>query len=214
MYEFIALSQLMQEPAHGYLIAKIMNDIIGPYARISPGRLYPLLAKLEQSGLIEAAEEDAYEHQSNRQLHIYKITDAGRMRFRVLMNDVSSSPGEYRELFTFKVSAFNHILPYERLRLIDHYIAYCQANIFHKQTELEDMLRGVARYQQGLDSDYHRLDTHTLEYVVDVMEHLISTWEHELVWARDLRARELSHAEQDSTEHNSTLENEGKHIHG
>ena len=214
MYEFIALSQLMQGPAHGYLIAKIMNDIIGPYARISPGRLYPLLAKLEQSGLIEAAEEDAYDHQSNRQLHIYKITDAGRMRFRVLMNDVSSSPGEYRELFTFKVSAFNHILPYERLRLIDHYIAYCQANIFHKQTELEDMLRGVARYQQGLDSDYQRLDTHTLEYVVDVMEHLISTWEHELVWARDLRARELSHAEQASTEHNSTLENEGKNIHG
>lgn len=214
MYEFIALSQLMQGPAHGYLIAKIMNDIIGPYARISPGRLYPLLAKLEQSGLVEAVEVGAYEHQSNRQLHIYKITDAGRMRFRILMNDVSSSPGEYRELFTFKVSAFNHILPYERLRLIDHYITYCQANIFHKQTELEDILRGVARYQQGLDTDYQRLDSHTLAYIVDVMEHLISTWEHELVWARDLRARELSYIGQESTKNNSTLENEGKNIHG
>ena len=48
MYEFIILAQLMNGPAHGYLIAKIINDMIGPFARISYGRLYPLLAKLEE----------------------------------------------------------------------------------------------------------------------------------------------------------------------
>jgi len=37
MYEFIVLAQLMNGPAHGYLIAKIINDMIGPFARISYG---------------------------------------------------------------------------------------------------------------------------------------------------------------------------------
>src|SRR6266704_2197554 len=42
MYEFIVLAQLMHGPAHGYLIAKIINDVIGPYARLSYGRLQRL----------------------------------------------------------------------------------------------------------------------------------------------------------------------------
>jgi hypothetical protein len=39
MYELVILAQLMAYPAHGYLIAKIIND----NARLSSGRLYPLL---------------------------------------------------------------------------------------------------------------------------------------------------------------------------
>jgi DNA-binding PadR family transcriptional regulator len=41
MYELIILSLLMRSPAHGYLIAKIINDMFGPYTKISNGRLYP-----------------------------------------------------------------------------------------------------------------------------------------------------------------------------
>lgn len=52
MYELIILSLLMREPIHGYLISKIINDIIGPLAKVSHGWLYPRLAKLEQEGLI------------------------------------------------------------------------------------------------------------------------------------------------------------------
>ena len=57
MYELIILSILIREKAHGYLIASIINDIIGPYARISNGRLYPLLARLEELGMIVAVDE-------------------------------------------------------------------------------------------------------------------------------------------------------------
>ena len=35
MFEFIILAQLMNGPALFYLIAKIFNDMIGPFARIS-----------------------------------------------------------------------------------------------------------------------------------------------------------------------------------
>ena len=48
MYELIILALLRYHHFHGYLIAKIINDIVGPYAKISNGRLYPLLAKLEK----------------------------------------------------------------------------------------------------------------------------------------------------------------------
>src|SRR5215472_4008569 len=59
MYELVILGFLMRMPYHGYLIAKIINDMIGPFARLSNGRLYPLLAKLEQEGLISPAPEEA-----------------------------------------------------------------------------------------------------------------------------------------------------------
>src|ERR1700686_4266411 len=92
LYEFILLAQLMNGPAHGYLIAKIINDIIGPFARISYGRLYPLLAKLEENGLIAADIDTASRKQRDRQLRIFSITDAGRMRFQLLMNDTGLNP--------------------------------------------------------------------------------------------------------------------------
>ena len=52
MYEFLVLAQLSRHPMHGYLIAKIIGDIIGPYRRLQWGALYPLLARLEREGLI------------------------------------------------------------------------------------------------------------------------------------------------------------------
>lgn len=55
MYELIILSLLMRSPSHVYLIVKITNDQIGPWAKISSGTLYPLLTRMEQVGLIARA---------------------------------------------------------------------------------------------------------------------------------------------------------------
>lgn len=195
MYEFIILAQLMHGSAHGYFIAKIINDMIGPYARLSPGRLYPLLAKLEQSGLIAVDTRAQSEQQSDRQLRIYKITEAGRLRFSVLMRDTSSNPGEYQKLFPLKVCAFAFITVAERLRLIDHYIHYCQAHVLHQQAEAEDLVRDAPRLEQG-GPGYMRLDTYSIECAVNTMQHSIDQWRHELEWARSLRERELALLEQ------------------
>jgi DNA-binding PadR family transcriptional regulator len=191
MYEFIILAQLMHGPAHGYLIAKIINDMIGPYARLSPGRLYPLLAKLEQNGLIAPAPGAQGSQQGDRQQRIYKITEAGRMRFHTLMKDTSSNPGEYQRLFAYKVTAFAYIPPAERLRLIDHYMNYCQSHIFHLQGEAEALVEETALVAQ-LDFDYQRVDAYTLEIILNMMQHTIDQWQHELDWARGLREREVA----------------------
>ncbi len=198
MYEFIVLAQLMNGPAHGYLIAKIINDMIGPFARISYGRLYPLLAKLEQSGLIVAEQLSASGQLHDRQQRIFSITDAGRLRFQFLMNDTGLNPGEYQKLFAYKVTSFDHITPAERLRLIDYYINYCQTNIFHMRTESEDLLLRVVQvddlYNEApeLARGFPRLNPQRIESIVNVMQHYIDQWQLELDWARQLREKEVA----------------------
>src|SRR2546427_9826497 len=97
VYEFLILSHLMKNSAHGYLIARIINDMIGPYARVSNGRLYPLLAKLAQGGLIAVRTAPAATAPGDRQLRVYQITEAGRKRWRALMAVPTPNPGDATE---------------------------------------------------------------------------------------------------------------------
>jgi DNA-binding PadR family transcriptional regulator len=193
MYELIILSQLMLQPAHGYLIASIINDMIGPYARISNGRLYPLLAKLEKSGLIKPYTEAPVGQQSDRQLRSYKITEAGRKRFHALMMDTTSNPGEYQKIFLQKVSMFEFLKSSERLRLIDHYVNYCQAHVLHITAEADDLV------QKSPDWGPEWGPKH-LQAVLDVMQHMIDQWQLELNWAKALHERELAGIESSDSE--------------
>lgn len=182
MYELIILSLLMRTPAHGYLIAHIINDIIGPYAKMSNGRLYPLLARLEESGLIALDTEAAKEQQGERPARRYRITGAGQKRFHALMMDTTSNPGDYQRIFHQKAAALFWLQIPQRLFLIDHYINYCQAHILHLMTEGKDLARG----------DYHHFegDEFVLPATLDVMKHMAEQWRLEMAWAQRLRARE------------------------
>ena len=185
MYELLILSILMRGTAHGYLIASIINDIIGPYARLSNGRLYPLLSKLKELGMIVAIKKTGKNVKGDRNLRGYEITDAGRERFHELMMDTTSNPGEYRQIFLQKVSVLRFLKPAERLYLIDHYINYCQAHILHLTAEREDLVA-----HKGFE-----LGPVHLSSTLNVMQHLIDQWQLELDWARSLREQELSQAE-------------------
>jgi DNA-binding PadR family transcriptional regulator len=187
VYELIILAHLMRGPAHGYLIAKIINDMFGPFARISNGRLYPLLAKLEHSGLI-AVDLRNTGQQGDRQLRSYHITEAGRKRFHEIMMNTTSNPGEYQKFFQQKASYFEFLKPVERLRLIDHYLNYCQAHVLHLQAEVEDMLRQAPTWEPEWGG-------RRLEDVVNVMQHVIDQWQLELDWTKRLREREIAQIE-------------------
>ena len=188
MYEFLILSHLMKNSAHGYLIASIINDIIGPYARLSNGRLYPLLARLEHDGLIAVRTEASSTPPGDRQLRVYEITAAGRLRFRALLLDTTLTPGEYQKLFSLKVCDFAFLDLVERLRLIDHYTSYCQAHIVHLTMELEDVLHESPTWWP--EGDPARSREH-VERVVRVMQHYLDEWQLEHDWAKSLRAREV-----------------------
>jgi DNA-binding PadR family transcriptional regulator len=184
MYELMILSILIRWSTHGYQMAKIINDMIGPYAKMSNGRLYPLLSQLEAQGMIKAVVESGEGTKGGRKLQSYQITDEGRVRFHNLMMDTASNPGEYRQIFLQKVSTLRYLKPAERMYLIDHYINYCQAHILHLMAEREDLRARV-----------EHLDPVHVKTVVQVMQHMIDQWQLELEWAKSLREQELAHAE-------------------
>ncbi len=198
MYEFLILSQLMKNSAHGYLIAKIINDIIGPYARVSNGRLYPLLAKMEQAGLIAVRTEPASAPPGDRQLRVYEITEAGRKRYRVLIMDTTLNPGEYQKLFSLKVCDFAFLDPAERLRLVDHYMHYCQAHMIHLTMQMEEVLQESSSWWPEMDPASKK---EHIERVIRVMQHYIDEWQLEYDWAKSLREKEIVQAHpQDSAQ--------------
>lgn len=179
LHEFIVLALLMQKPAHGYLIAKVVNDAIGPYAKISSGRLYPLLAQLEGRGLIAPDEAAPDGPRIGRRTHRYQITTAGCARFRQLMGDTATNPGDYQRLFLQKMSVFGLIPPAERLRLLGHYRAYCDAHIAHLSREIDELTADPA----APDLPSQR------EAIVEVMRHGRDQWNLELAWVERLSAR-------------------------
>jgi DNA-binding PadR family transcriptional regulator len=180
MYELIILSFLIRSPMHGYLIARIINDMIGPYARFSNGRLYPLLAKLEEEGLIVAYTQPMDTHKGERQLRCYQITEEGRKRFHDLMMDTTSNPGDYQRLFLHKVPFLEFLKPAERMYVIDHYVNFCQAHILHLTAEKEDL------------AQRNHISLSQLNVTLNVMQHMIDQWKLELDWANCLLEENLA----------------------
>jgi len=178
MYELIILSLLVRGATHGYVIAGVINDVIGPFARASNGRIYPLLTQLAERGLISVHEEATSD--GGRVSRSFAITAAGRARFRELMLDTSSSPREYRELFAFKVNAFDHIARADRVRILDHYVHFADAHVRHLEAQAADL---AAATTYGLsDAERRRFAT--------VFAHLTAQWRREAEWARALLAAE------------------------
>lgn len=183
MYELIILWLLMQMPVHGFLIVKIINDMIGPVARASNSNIYPLLNRLAAGGHIEIFEEKTSEN--GLPMRIFRLTERGRERFHDLLLDVISNPRDYRELFAIKVLAFTFLNPEERLHLIDRYIDFSRKHIQHFAAEAAD-------YRDRAAST--RAPASIVADVLDAMQHYQTRWELELAWALALRRRETGPA--------------------
>jgi len=59
------------------------------------------------------------------------------------MMDTTSNPGEYSKFFWQKVMFLDLLTPNERLYLLDHYLTYCQAHIFHVRGQMDELTRDV-----------------------------------------------------------------------
>jgi DNA-binding PadR family transcriptional regulator len=180
MYELIILSLLMRFPLHGYLIAHIANDVIGPWARLSNGTLYPLLTRLEQSGLIVRATDTSVDAPDARTTRTFTISDTGRRRFRELMLDTSAA-GDYQRLFHLKVPYLDLLAPRERLHLLNHYLSYCQTCVLHNTTHAENLALELGEIDQS--SPLYQ------DLALEVMRHRASLWQAEAAWTEILRAR-------------------------
>ncbi|HEX8243461.1 MAG TPA: helix-turn-helix transcriptional regulator [Longimicrobium sp.] len=71
----LVLAILSEGDSYGYAILKRVRDISGGELEWTDGMLYPVLHRLERSGLVEARWDQA---ESGRRRKYYSITEAGR----------------------------------------------------------------------------------------------------------------------------------------
>jgi len=181
MYELIILSLLMRMPMHGYLIVKITNDQIGPWAKISSGTLSTMLGRLEQAKYIATLPQESDPARGDRRSRTFTISEGERKRFHQLMMDTSSNLGDYQKMFYFKMGYFDLLRSDERLLLVNHYSNYCQTIILHTQTEMEGLVHELAN---------HPVPAY-LENLLRVMQHVVQQWQAEHDWIKTIREQEL-----------------------
>lgn len=124
LYELFILGRLMARPFHGYLLRRLLEFALGPSRQISWGVLYPLIRRLEDTGLIvEQANADATarSQESERQRRAYQITEAGKARFYEMMRETSEHQADYIDWFTIKLSFFAHVERDQQLDILRHY---------------------------------------------------------------------------------------------
>lgn len=83
--ELVLLSILQEGEQYGYAISRTVEARSGGDLRLTPGALYPLLARLEKQGLIasraeEVRSERAEPGRRGRTRKWYRLTDRGRRR--------------------------------------------------------------------------------------------------------------------------------------
>lgn len=181
MYELIILSLLMRWPMHGYLIMKVTNDQIGPWAKISSGTLSTMLGRLEQAQYITTLPQEGTISRGDRRSRTFTISEEGRKRFRQLMMDTSSNLGDYQKIFYFKMGYFDLMRFDERLLLVNHYSNYCQTIILHTQTEMESLVHELANHSAPA----------YLQNLLRVMKHVIQQWQAEYEWIKIIREQEI-----------------------
>jgi DNA-binding PadR family transcriptional regulator len=121
VYELCILGELMDAPAHGYRLHRIVQTSIGPVRKLSWGTLYPMIRRLEAEGLIVADDADG-EDVDRRRKKEYRITAAGRARLVDLMLECRDSDAELSEVFTIKLSNLHHVSPDQRATILQQYL--------------------------------------------------------------------------------------------
>src|SRR4029453_9565313 len=75
--DLLVLKTLSLEPAHGWAIAKRIQQISSDVLQVQQGSLYPALHRLEQQGWIAATWQDT---ETGRNAKVYSLTRAGKRR--------------------------------------------------------------------------------------------------------------------------------------
>src|SRR5258705_1600120 len=73
--DLLILKTLSWGPAHGYAIARWIEQLTGEVLRVGEGSLYPALHRLEERGWVDAAWELS---ETKRRTRVYRLTRDGR----------------------------------------------------------------------------------------------------------------------------------------
>ena len=77
--DLLVLKTLSWGPAHGYTVARWIQQLTDDVLQVGEGSLYPALHRLEEQGWIES---EWRRSENNRKAKFYKLTTAGRTALR------------------------------------------------------------------------------------------------------------------------------------
>ena len=77
--DLLVLKTLSWGPAHGYSVARWIQELTDDVLQVGEGSLYPALHRLEEQGFIES---EWRRSENNRKAKFYKMTAAGRAQLR------------------------------------------------------------------------------------------------------------------------------------
>jgi DNA-binding PadR family transcriptional regulator len=192
MLELAILGLLTDEDLHGYELKRRLTDVLGAFASVSWGSLYPALNRLEKAGAVKAVTTEGDElppatgslgaelamfrrraaasaargPRNGRSRKVYGITERGRELFTQLLGDEPVSLDDDRE-FGLRLALARYLSPDARVRLLERR----RANL------VERLAR--TRTQAGRDP-----------YATALMEHGAETIERDISWLESLIARE------------------------
>ena len=189
------LGLLMERDHHGYEIRTQLRDRLGVWANVSFGSIYPALARLERSGLVEVVAPPSRlgslatgslsgERASLRSLRassgigrrgrkVYRITERGRQEFAAMLaNPATIDDGRS---FSLRMALARYLTPSLRVGLLER-----------RRADLTDRLGEVRA--RALDE---RLDP----YARGVMEHAAQGVELDLAWIDGLLSAERTNQE-------------------
>lgn len=169
--ELAVLGVLSESPQHGYELRKRLVSVLGLFATISYGALYPTLKSLVTRGYI--AEQDATPTAvyPKRNRIVYALTPAGTEYFESLVADDGAGSWD-DEIFAVRIALFGQTSPDARLHILQG-----------RRRRLEDRLDQM---RSNLAKGRERLDAYTLE----LQQHGLDAMEREVAWLGDLISRE------------------------
>lgn len=77
--DLLVLKTLSWGPAHGYSVARWIQELTDDVLQVGEGSLYPALHRLEEQGWVES---EWRRSENNRKAKFYKLTAAGRAQLR------------------------------------------------------------------------------------------------------------------------------------
>jgi PadR family transcriptional regulator, regulatory protein PadR len=77
--DLLILKTLTWGPAHGYAIARWIEQLTGEVLRVGEGSLYPALHRLEERAWVQATWELS---ETKRRTRVYRLTTKGRAQLR------------------------------------------------------------------------------------------------------------------------------------
>ncbi|MBN4005079.1 PadR family transcriptional regulator [Nostoc sp. LPT] len=132
MLKLAVLGLLQREPLNGYRLKQQLEMFMSCSICVNYGAIYPLLKRMEEQGeAILCAEQGEESGQCGK---VYEITPLGKTTwYQEMLAFPHESWVNARSRFFIKFFFFSHLLPEERVQLIEHRLMLCQLRLAEKK---------------------------------------------------------------------------------